>query len=642
MYNRFRADPINTPTYFAKFWDRYPDLLRGGHPSDPVLSAVMNVTGDISSSGAGYWSARQRWIGNSPINQAPLVLYPAFSKKAEDAREFSGSTRFDINKLFSFDSSEYTPPTKIPPPTSFEDMPRDQTFSGPNATGGTVSVAAPEITVKYGYMFDDRLTPLHWFWVSATGHTTWAIDVWGSSNHRSYDGFGNGRMVGISIGPRSASPGAGARVLTIVGVDNQDIKQSDLPYGAADTVFVTGVFFNDANKTGYYDIGEGVKGATVALSSNDWTAVTATAGGYAVPVKRGSGAVTVTLRHGKTTLTRQVTVGTDNVKADFVLPVKPTQKLVGDSDPKARLLNLSTRGIAESGETALISGFVISDGPGTKRLVIRCVAQSLQQHGLAGVLRKPVLKLYDKDRKLLRTAHTEDTYGPQNPTTKLFPPRADYAELFRSVYAFPLLDNASGGKPNGNFPSGDAVMVVDLPSGLYTVSATPDTDPGFATPNLSIDAEGTSGSSGLVLLEVYDTDLSESAPTRLLNLSTRGKIESGGRRMIVGFYVSGDRRLIVRGVGPTLAEFGVSPAVEDPSLELFDSGGNVLFSNDDWNLATWTDQAAAESGKVYAFPIPRNSLDAAILARVPVGSYTSVITSSTGEAGIAIAEIYEN
>ena len=109
--------------------------------------------------------------------------------------------------------------------------------------------------------------------------------------------------------------------------------------------------------------------------------------------------------------------------------------------------------------------------------------------------------------------------------------------------------------------------------------------------------------------------------------------------LIAGFVVqgTGTKRLLIRAIGPKLAEFGVTGSLSDPRLDVYDAAGTVLASNDDWSatLATTFTQAAA-------FALNSGSKDAAVIVTLPAGaSYTAVVSGVNGSTGEAMIEIYD-
>ena len=124
--------------------------------------------------------------------------------------------------------------------------------------------------------------------------------------------------------------------------------------------------------------------------------------------------------------------------------------------------------------------------------------------------------------------------------------------------------------------------------------------------------------------------------TRRSNLAIRAQ-GGGGDALIAGFTVGpgGNKTVLIRAVGPTLAAFGVGGALADPRLELF-SGSNHIAENDNWR----TLDAAAFSA-VGAFALGADSRDAALVAELAPGSYTAQVTGVGANAGVTLVEVYE-
>lgn len=128
-------------------------------------------------------------------------------------------------------------------------------------------------------------------------------------------------------------------------------------------------------------------------------------------------------------------------------------------------------------------------------------------------------------------------------------------------------------------------------------------------------------------------------PARLLNLSARGTAGTGDATKIVGFVVSAgeDKPVLVRAVGPSLSNFGVTGTLADPSLVIFDADGNEMGANDDWVAA----DVADATGSVGAFALDDGSADAAIMMSLPAGAYTAQVQAADGTSGVVLVEIYE-
>jgi hypothetical protein len=126
-----------------------------------------------------------------------------------------------------------------------------------------------------------------------------------------------------------------------------------------------------------------------------------------------------------------------------------------------------------------------------------------------------------------------------------------------------------------------------------------------------------------------------------VNISTRAKVtanDSGGAT-IAGFYVTGTspKQMLIRAVGPGLTGFGVSNALENPTLKLYDSKGVLVATNTSWNNDA---QIAAAGDAVGAFKLAASSKDSAILATLAPGSYTAQVQSTTSNGAVLI-EVYD-
>lgn len=124
---------------------------------------------------------------------------------------------------------------------------------------------------------------------------------------------------------------------------------------------------------------------------------------------------------------------------------------------------------------------------------------------------------------------------------------------------------------------------------------------------------------------------------KLRNLSARGLVGTGDDVMIGGFIVGGNalanNAVVVRAIGPSLAQAGVTNPLADPTLELHDSGGALIASNDDWQ-DTQEDQISATG------LAPTNPNESAIFATLPAGGYTAVVRGDGDSTGVALVEVY--
>jgi hypothetical protein len=282
-----------------------------------------------------------------------------------------------------------------------------------------------------------------------------------------------------------------------------------------------------------------------------------------------------------------------------------------------KLGNISTRGVT-SGDNVLIGGFIVSGATPqqTRQMLIRVVGPRLATapFNVTGVLANPRLEVYSGNNP--NPVLQNDDWGTQ-------------AGGAQQVTAIQQATNRAGAFALQQ-GSADAVVLATLPPGPYTVQAK---GPANA-PNAS----------GVVLIEVYDVTANAAAPGRAANVSTRGAVGTGSNIIIAGFVVNGtaSRRVLVRGVGPTLARFGVQGVLADPQITLLDQAtGATLRSNNDW--ATGEDAAiiAAASTAAGAFPLASGSLDAALLLMLPPGPYTVQLSGVNNGTGVGIVEVYD-
>jgi len=252
----------------------------------------------------------------------------------------------------------------------------------------------------------------------------------------------------------------------------------------------------------------------------------------------------------------------------------------------AQLQNISSRLLIQTDNNVGIAGFVIG-GSEAKKLLIRGLGPTLTQFNVTGVMPNPTLKLYDGSGSLITTNDDwKSTQEAAITATQLAPPN-----------------------------DVEAAVLATLQPGAYTV--------------IQADA---SGATGVGLLEVYD--LNPLASSRLLNLSTRGLVQTGARALIAGCSVAADSNdVIARALGPSLRALGVDNALADPVVTLYDSNANVIAANDNWKDSQ---QSAVESTGLQ----PPDDLDAVILARLARGNYTAIVTGKNGSVGIGLVEVY--
>jgi hypothetical protein len=148
---------------------------------------------------------------------------------------------------------------------------------------------------------------------------------------------------------------------------------------------------------------------------------------------------------------------------------------------------------------------------------------------------------------------------------------------------------------------------------------------------------GKNNTSGVALVEVYD--LSAVALSKLANISTRAFVGTADNVVIAGITLGSHRdddRIAVRGIGPSMAAVGVTNALANPTLELRNSNGALLASNNDWqeNAAQATELTAAGLA-------PTNPFESGIATTLPAGVYTALLLGANSSAGIGLVEVYD-
>src|SRR5262249_25068231 len=130
-------------------------------------------------------------------------------------------------------------------------------------------------------------------------------------------------------------------------------------------------------------------------------------------------------------------------------------------------------------------------------------------------------------------------------------------------------------------------------------------------------------------------DLDEAATSSLTNISSRGFVGLGDDVMIAGFILAGanNAAVVVRGLGPSLGQFGIANSLQDPTLDLYDADGPLTSSNDDWKDS----QEAALQATSLA---PTDDREAALLVDLTAGAYTAILRGKNNSSGVGLVEVY--
>ncbi|HVF70100.1 MAG TPA: hypothetical protein VM940_00645 [Chthoniobacterales bacterium] len=247
-------------------------------------------------------------------------------------------------------------------------------------------------------------------------------------------------------------------------------------------------------------------------------------------------------------------------------------------------VNISSRLRVGTGENVLIAGFILT-GNQPKRVILRAIGPSL---AVDGPLPNPYLELRGPSG-LIAANDNWKTDQEAEITATTIPPSNDL----------------------------ESAIVATLPANGTGYTAV---------------VRGANDETGIGVVEAYDLDTA--ADSRLANISTRGLVESGDNVLIGGFIVNGNgARVVARAIGPSLQQSGITNALPDPALTLFNSNGAAVASCNNWKDTQET--AVTQSGLA-----PQHNLEAAIVATLPNGPYTAVVNAQNGQPGVGLVEIY--
>jgi hypothetical protein len=250
------------------------------------------------------------------------------------------------------------------------------------------------------------------------------------------------------------------------------------------------------------------------------------------------------------------------------------------------VVNISTRLQIGTSENVLIGGFIIT-GNAPKAVIVRALGPST---GVPGALQDPTLELHHGSDPPIVNDNWRDTQE----------------QIIRDT----------GIPPTNNLES---AIVVGLDPGNYTAIVA-----------------GKNGTTGIGLVEVYDlgtASLDPSGNSKLAQISTRGKVQTGDNVMIGGFIIAGSTtRVIVRAIGPELNGTVPGP-LQDTTLELHNGSGATIASNDDW-------RSTQEQEIILTGVPPTDNRESAIVANLPPGNYTAIVRGKNNTTGVALVEVY--
>lgn len=257
---------------------------------------------------------------------------------------------------------------------------------------------------------------------------------------------------------------------------------------------------------------------------------------------------------------------------------------ITNPDLSTKPVNISTRGLVQTGDGVMIAGFIIQ-GDKPKQVIVRGLGPSLTQLGVVGALQDPTLDLRDaRGNQIAYDDDYKDSQEAQIEATMLAP---------------------------GN--DKESAIVATLAPGSYTAILRGKTN-------------------GVGEVDVYDLDTTSA--THLANISTRAFVgPDNNTALIGGFQITGQtgQQVLIRAIAPSLA--GVSGALADTTLDLY-HGSELVLSNDNWK----TDDESAIQATGLA---PGDDKESAILATLDPGSYTAVVRGKNNTTGIALVEVYQ-
>lgn len=267
----------------------------------------------------------------------------------------------------------------------------------------------------------------------------------------------------------------------------------------------------------------------------------------------------------------------------------------------SRLLGISTRGLVTA--SSFLHAGVIVSGTVNKKVVFMAKGPLLSNYGVSGVLADPYLEVYNSSGSLI---YSNDSWGAADSSISI---------------------SQDIGKTGITSPSSslEAGLTVSLSPGAYTAIL-----------------KGTSSSSGSALVEAYEL-YGEELDSKLLGISTRGSVTTTSF-LYAGIAVTGtnSKKVAFMGKGPLLSNYGVAGVLSDPYIEIYNSTGTLIYSNDSHTSVTGTGAELISSySSSEGITLPSSSLEAAIVVDLSPGNYSAILKGANGTSGIGLIEAYE-
>jgi hypothetical protein len=536
-------------------------------------TVVVGAYGQSSSAGAAYVFAR------SGISWNEQAFLQASNSDADDQFGFSVAISGDKIIVGAFGESSDA-----------------NGVNGNQSDNGALGAGAAYVFVRNG--------------------TVWSQQAYlKASNSDTGDGFGES----VALSGNTAVVGAGGESSNAKGVDGDQADNSAPSAGAAYVFTASGTTWSQqaylkASNTDAVD----VFGRSVAISgdtaivgaSSESSSATGVNGDESDNSAGGAGAAYVFVRNGVTWSQQAylkasntelqdmfgISVAIDGETGVVGAELQPSQETrsgaayvftgLGETMPSIPLLNISTRMNVGTGDNVLIGGFIVV-GNDPKKVLLRAIGPSLTAFGVLNALADPTIELHKPGNIVVTNDNWKSTQEQEIMDTGIAP-------------TDPL----------------ESAILATLDPGLYTAIV-----------------QGKNGGTGVGLVEVYDLD--EAADSELANISTRGFVDIDENVMIGGFIV-GDgvsTSVVVRAIGPSLSAVGVANPLQNPTLELFDSGGTQLAFDDDWKD---TQQAEIEDAGL----APVDDRESAIAADLTPGAYTAIVRGKDNTSGVGLMEVY--
>ena len=280
----------------------------------------------------------------------------------------------------------------------------------------------------------------------------------------------------------------------------------------------------------------------------------------------------------------------------------------GNNAGATAFVNIATRAFCGTGNSVTIGGFVVAGGS-AKRVLVRAVGPSLTAQGIgqSEVLLDPSIEVH----KGAPVIASNDNWGDNT----------NAAEITSTAQAIGANALAAGDTKS-------SALLLTLDQGVY-----------------SFVASGKGGTSGVVLLEVYDADTPGASGANFANIATRAFATTGNGVTIGGFVVAGGapKQVLLRAVGPTLLTQGIgqSEVLVDPTIELH-QGAPVIAINDNWGDNANSAAIVTTGARIGATPLSgTDTKSAVLLVKLRPGVYSFIARGKSDASGIVLVEVYD-